>query len=52
MSKSKKPKDKKLTEEELANLTGFFDVLIQMDLEQKRKANETKPAAEKKSKNS
>lgn len=31
------PEDKKLTEEELKNLTGYFDVLIQMDLEQKRK---------------
>ena len=46
MPKSKKPEDNKLTEEELKSLTGFFDVLIQMDLEQKRIARlKKKPEA-------
>lgn len=33
----KKNRDKKLTDEELKNLTGYFDTLIQIDQEQKRK---------------
>lgn len=41
----KKNKDKKLTDEELKNLTGYFDTLIQIDLEQKRKKNK-KPSNE------
>ena len=41
----KKNKDKKLTDEELKNLTGYFDTLIQIDQEQKRKKkNETSPS--------
>lgn len=34
---SDKPKDDELSEEALKNLTGFFDVLIQMDMAQKAK---------------
>ncbi len=45
ISQNQKDDDRELTKEELSNLTGFFDVLIQMDLEQKRKA---KHAEEKK----
>ena len=41
----KKNKDKKLTDEELKNLTRYFDTLIQIDQEQKRKKkNETSPS--------
>ncbi len=31
---------KELSTEELKNLAGFFDVLIQIDLEQKRKSDD------------
>lgn len=41
----KENKDKKLSDEELKNLTGYFDTLIQIDLEQKRKQNK-KPSNE------
>ena len=33
----KKNENRELTDEELKNLTGFFDTLIQIDLDQKRK---------------
>jgi hypothetical protein len=41
------PQDQELDDEALRNLTGFFDVLIQMDLEQKAKQQaDTKPPTE------
>lgn len=44
MAKPDKPQDKELSEEELKNLAGFFDVLIQMDMAQKIK-QQTNPQA-------
>lgn len=41
---SDNPQDKELSEEELKNLAGFFDVLIQMDMAQKIK-QQTDPQA-------
>ena len=44
MAKPDKPQDKELSEEELKNLAGFFDVLIEMDMAQKIK-QQTDPQA-------
>jgi hypothetical protein len=44
---SKPPADEQLDDEALKNLAGFFDVLIQIDLEQKAKQQaDTKPPTE------
>lgn len=37
----KKNENRELTDEELKNLTGFFDTLIQIDLDQKRKKSKS-----------
>lgn len=44
MAKPDKPQDRELSEEELKNLAGFFDVLIEMDMAQKIK-QQTDPQA-------